>query len=153
MPDEIILIAAVTIDGYISRHSHDRVDWSKDLHLFKKQTMGFPVIMGSNTRKTISTKMEGREQIVITRHDNPKTILAGVKKHKCFIIGGGITNHRFINYITHIYITPHPYIFGGGVPLFKGSLKNNELSIQFLNLVSVDVDKGIYQYQYRVIKK
>tara|TARA_Y100001934_G_C12343395_1_gene771426 strand:+ start:39 stop:332 length:294 start_codon:yes stop_codon:yes gene_type:complete len=97
--------------------------------------------------------MEGREQIVITRHDNPKTILAGVKKHKCFIIGGGITNHRFINYITHIYITPHPYIFGDGVPLFKGSLKNNELSIQFLNLVSVDVDKGIYQYQYKVIKK
>ena len=42
MPDEVILIAAVTVDGYIARHELEVTTWSKDLPLFKKQTMGFP---------------------------------------------------------------------------------------------------------------
>ena len=50
----VILIAAITADGYIARHSNEIVSWSLDLHLFKKQTMGFPVIMGSNTKKTLN---------------------------------------------------------------------------------------------------
>ena len=50
----VILIAAITADGYIARHSNEIVNWSLDLHLFKKQTMGFPVIMGSNTKKTLN---------------------------------------------------------------------------------------------------
>ncbi len=46
---KVILIAAITVDGYIA-HSHDEIiSWSKDLKLFKEQTMGYPVIMGSNT--------------------------------------------------------------------------------------------------------
>ena len=35
---DIILIAAITADGYIARHSNEVVDWSQDLHLFRKQT-------------------------------------------------------------------------------------------------------------------
>ena len=45
MPDEVILIAAVTVDGYIARHDLEITTWSKDLPLFKEQTMGFPIIM------------------------------------------------------------------------------------------------------------
>ena len=40
MPKEIILIAAVTLDGYIARNRKETIDWSKDLGLFKEQTMG-----------------------------------------------------------------------------------------------------------------
>ena len=54
MPNEIILIAAVTGDGFIARHSNETTRWTKDLHLFKKQTMGHSIIMGSNTFNTIS---------------------------------------------------------------------------------------------------
>jgi dihydrofolate reductase len=46
---DVILIAAVTADGFIARHSHEVVEWSQDISLFKEQTMGYPVIMGSNT--------------------------------------------------------------------------------------------------------
>ena len=49
-----------TADGYIARHSNEIVSWSLDLHLFKKQTMGFPVIMGSNTKKTLNIDLSGR---------------------------------------------------------------------------------------------
>ena len=43
MPKEVVLIAAVTVDGFIARHSLEVTSWSKDLQFFKKQTMGFPV--------------------------------------------------------------------------------------------------------------
>ena len=53
----VILIAAITADGYIARHSNEIVEWSLDLQLFKEQTMGFPIIMGSNTKKTLKTDL------------------------------------------------------------------------------------------------
>ena len=67
MPKEIILIAAVTIDGFIARHNKEVISWSLDLPLFKKQTIGHSIIMGSNTRKVISKELSGRKNIVVTR--------------------------------------------------------------------------------------
>ena len=50
---DIIGIAAVTLDGFIARHSLERVAWTKDLSLFKHQTKGHAVVMGFNTKKTL----------------------------------------------------------------------------------------------------
>ena len=80
---EIILIAAVTVDGFIARHSHEIIDWSQDLYLFKEQTLGFPVIMGSNTFNSLQKELEGRKIIVIHRNDDPKKILDNLKTEKC----------------------------------------------------------------------
>ena len=77
---DIILIAAITIDGYIARRNDEVISWSKDLKLFKEQTMGCPVIMGSNTEKTLAVELEGREKIVVHRDADPKKILDGVKE-------------------------------------------------------------------------
>ena len=149
MPDRVILTAAVTIDGYIARHNLEKVEWSKDLSLFKKQTMGSPVIMGSNTLKTISSELDGRDIILVGRNDEPEAILKKISSDKCFIIGGGKTYHRYINHLTHVYVTPHPYVFGKGVPLFDGEI-NTEISLDFQNLIEVDRSQGIFQYQYKV---
>ena len=65
MPKEVILIAAVTVDGFVARHSLEVTSWSKDLQVFKKQTMGFPVVMGSNTDKTLFSSLKGRKKIVV----------------------------------------------------------------------------------------
>ena len=65
MPKEVILIAAVTVDGFVARHSLEITSWSKDLQVFKKQTMGFPVIMGFNTDKTLFSSLKGRKKIVV----------------------------------------------------------------------------------------
>ena len=151
MPDEVILIAAVTVDGYIARHDLETTTWSKDLPLFKEQTMGFPIIMGSNTFKTMSNELVGRKSIILTRKDNPPDVLASISGEKCFVIGGGITFRRFIGFLTHLYITPHPLVFGTGVPLF-GSLHKNELELEFIKLVEYNKKKGIFQYQYKVLK-
>ena len=151
MPVEVILIAAVTVDGFIARHSLEVTAWSKDLHLFKKQTMGHPVVMGSNTFKTLSGELGGREVLVVSRDQRPKDILSSISHDRCFIAGGGKTYYRFINHITHLYITPHPYVFGAGVPLFDGDL-TEELKLNFQKMIAVDKETGIYQYQYEVIR-
>ena len=151
MPADVILIAAVTVDGYIARHNLEVTSWSKDIHLFKDQTIGSTIIMGSNTYSTLSAELEGRKTIVIHRNEDPKAILSSIKEKRCFVIGGGKTYFRFAPYITHIYITPHPYVFGEGVPLFDGTPE--EMKLVFEKLVTVSDKDGIYQYQYKVLKQ
>ena len=151
MPDRVILIAAVTIDGYVAKDNLEKIEWSRDLGLFKEQTMGWPIIMGSNTLKTLPGELEGRETWVVGRKDDPEEILREIKSKQCFIIGGGRTYHRFINHITHIYVTPHPHVFGSGIPLFDG-LVTRELSLKFQKLIEIDGGLGIFQYQYKVNK-
>jgi len=150
MPNEVILIAAVTVDGFIARHSREVTTWSKDLHLFKEQTLGHPVVMGSNTYDTLAAELEGRKMIVVHRNDNPISILESIKEDKCFIIGGGKTYARFAPYLTHLYITPHPLVFGKGIPLFDGEVP--ELNLKFQKMIPVDEKNGIFQYQYKVLK-
>ncbi len=150
MPSEIILIAAVTVDGFIARHSNEIITWTKDLPLFKKQTMGYPLIMGSNTKNTITSELKGREVIVVKRSDNPRDILKKISSKKCFVVGGGKTYSRFYPFLTDIYLTPHPHIFGEGVPLFSDKIKSSKLT--FVKLVEVPQQVGIYQYQYKIIK-
>ena len=147
---DIILIAAITIDGYIARQSDEVITWSKDLKLFKKQTMGYPVIMGSNTERTLAVELEGRRKTVVHRNDKPEKILNELNAKKCFIIGGGMTYTKFAPFITHMYITPHPIIFGKGIRLFS-DLKA-ELSLKFIRKVTVDKANGIFQFQYKVIR-
>ena len=149
MPNEVILIAAVTVDGFIARHNREVTTWSKDLHLFKEQTLGHPVVMGSNTYDTLAAELEGREMIVVHRTDEPESILADIDSDRCFIIGGGKTYARFAPYLTHLYITPHPIIFGNGVPLFDGDIP--ELNLSFQNMITIDKKDGIFQYQYKVL--
>ncbi len=145
---DVILIAAVTQDGYIARHPHESVTWSKDLYLFKEQTMGWPLIMGSNTFKCLQKELEGRDIIVVRRDDNPKEIIENLNTEKCFIAGGGKTNSRFAPHLTHLYLTPHPNIFGSGVRLFSG--KTDEMNLVFEAMIPIHGEKGLYQFQYRI---
>ena len=146
---DIILIAAVTMDGFIARHSHEVIDWSEDLNVFKEQTMGYPIIMGSNTFESLQKELEGRQIIVFHRNENPQEIINKIKTDKCFIAGGGRTNTRFASYLTHLYLTPHPYIFGKGIPLFY----NLETEIQLEFVAANPIKKGITQCQYKIVRE
>jgi len=150
VPSEVILIAAVTVDGFIARHSNEITSWTKDLPLFKKQTMGHPVIMGSNTYKSLSNELSGRDVIVINRNHNPKNIINNIKDDRCFIAGGGKTYSKFYSFLTHLYITPHPYIFGKGVSLFSDTIEESNLI--FEKIITVSEKNGIFQYQYKINK-
>ena len=105
-------------------------------------------IMGSNTKNTLTADLDGRTPIVVHRGDEPDEILSKIKSDKCFIIGGGKTYSKFAQFLTHIFLTPHPLIIGKGIPLFSDLLENLEL--EFLNMLDIDSEQGIYQYQYKV---
>lgn len=145
---EIILIAAVSANGMIAERHDEVISWTKDLHIFREQTMGYPVIMGSNTEKMLADELDGRQPIVVHRGDDPKEILSGLQSDKCFVIGGGKTYSRFAPFLTHMFLTPHPLVIGKGIPLFSDFTENFEL--EFLNMLNIDSENGIYQYQYRV---
>ena len=104
--------------------------------------------MGSNTHKTLSNELLGRDVIVVHRDDSPKDIINNITNNRCFIAGGGKTYSKFHSFITHAYITPHPLIFGGGISLFNKRVP--ETNLVFEKLVEVSKAGGIYQYQYRV---
>ena len=145
---EVIGIAAVTVNGYIARHSREKILWSKDLPLFKKQTKNCAVIMGSNTHKTLSDGLPGREMIIVNRTDNPVDILRRIDQKRCFVIGGGKTYSKFSSYLTHLYLTIHPLVFKRGIRLFTKLEK--EISISFIRLVPVVAEEGIFQFQFKV---
>ena len=146
----VILIAAITLDGYIARKNDEVITWSKDLKLFKEQTMGCPVIMGSNTYKTLAVDLEGRDCIIVHKNDDPVEVLSKVKTEKCFVIGGGMTNTKFVKQLTHLYVTPHPILFGGGIKLFTNM--DIEINLKLIATVPVDEEIGIFQQQYVVVR-
>ena len=145
---KVIGIAAITIDGFIARHSIEKITWSKDLSLFKKQTLNHTIIMGSNTEKTFAAELEKRQSIVVHRDDNPKAILDKIKGEKCFIIGGGKTFLKFAEYLTHLYLTIHPLIFGEGIKLFQSLDK--KITLEFEKQIPVLPDEGIIQFQFSI---
>ena len=145
---KVIGIAAITIDGFIARHSLEKMTWSKDLSLFKNQTLNHTVIMGSNTKKTLPVELEKRQSIVVHRGDDPKAILDKIKGEKCFIIGGGRTFSKFSDYLTHLYLTPHPLIFGEGIKLFESLDK--KIKLKFEKQAPILPNEGIFQFQFRI---
>ena len=145
---DIIGIAAVSLDGFIARHSLERVSWTKDLSLFKDQTWGHTVVMGFNTQKTLKKHLKGRHTITVKRKDSPGEILKKINKKKCFIIGGGNTFSMFADHLTHLYITPHPLIFGKGIKLFETYEK--EIKLKYEKNIPVFPEKGIFQYQFKI---
>lgn len=144
-------MAAVTANGMIARHREEVVSWSRDLHLFREQTLGHTVIMGSKTADTLATDLEGRKAVVVHRDTDPEEVLATVDTGRCFVIGGSRTFSRFAPFLTHMYLTYHPLVFPSDALLLFEELKE-ELELEFIGMVDVHPGQGIYQFQYRVVR-
>lgn len=98
---EIILIAAIGRNRELGAQNRLLWDLPDDLNHFRRQTAGFPVIMGRKTFDSIGKPLPGRQNIVVSR--NPKFAPEGVtcatsleqaialadpKPQKIFVIGG-----------------------------------------------------------------
>ena len=111
MPEEIILIAAVTVDGFIARHNNEITNWTKDLKLFKKQTLGHTVIVGSNTYDTLSKDLPGRKIIKYSRTKDPRQILMSIREKRCFVIGASKTIPVTLSVLFGTILGPIIYLF------------------------------------------
>ena len=88
----------------------------EDMKFFRETTRGHKVVMGRGTWDSLPGKLEGRENIVISRHDfpGPDKIIHDVaefiaenkdSEEEIFVIGGGMVYFEFLKYAKKIYLT------------------------------------------------
>lgn len=108
----------------------------EDLQYFKGVTMGKVVVMGRKTFESIGKKLEGRENVVITKDKDFKCegvvvyhdvleCIKGLHSKTVFVIGGGSIYEQFLDFANTLYITEVCGKHGGDVyfPLYEDSFK------------------------------
>ncbi len=114
---EIIIIAAMADNRIIGRDN--KLPWHipEELRLFKKTTMGFPMIMGRKTFQSFPSPLPGRRHIVLSRNKNytprkvesaeslEKAIAMCDAVKKVFIIGGAEVFKQALTMTTKIFLT------------------------------------------------
>ncbi len=139
----VILIAAITADGFIGRSSGHAADWTskEDKQLFVKVTKeAGTIIMGSKTFETIGRALPDRRMIVLTSrpdeytaddveftNEPPKILMTRLESEgikSLVVCGGAQIYHAFMeaNLVDELYLTVEPVLFGTGVTLFAGEL-------------------------------
>ena len=96
------IIVAVADNNAIGRNNELLWHISEDMRFFRRQTLGWPVIMGRKTFESIGRALPGRVNIVISRSFNTGEDVAVVGSleeafkvaestnlEKCFVMGGG----------------------------------------------------------------
>lgn len=114
---EIIIIAAMALNRVIGRDN--KMPWHipEELQLFKKTTMGYPMIMGRKTFDSFSAPLPGRRHIVLSRNRDYKPkggeyatsltnalVLCG-QVDKVFIIGGAEIFEQSLPLATKLLLT------------------------------------------------
>jgi dihydrofolate reductase len=114
---EIIIIAAMARNRVIGREN--KLPWHipEELRLFKKTTMGYPMIMGRKTFDSFPAPLPGRRHIILSRNQNydPRggeyapSLAAALnlcsQSDKVFIIGGAQIFAQAIAVATCIVLT------------------------------------------------
>lgn len=147
-----IIITAVSRNNVIGKDG--RIPWhsKEELHHFKINTIGFPVIMGRKTWEAIGKPLEGRLNIVITGNKDytvphrEVVIFYSLKQaldfcksgvyDKVFIIGGGAVFNQMMNYADEMIISEMNFESQGDVyfPEIDGTkwiLDSNEFFTDF----------------------
>ena len=151
----VVLVAAVTADGFIAKNTHQLSDWTshEDKLFFRELTKRIgTMIMGSNTFDTLKRPLPGRRTIVLTRTPEKYAELGvectseplqaliqrleseGVES--VAICGGSNVYGQFmkLGLINEIYLTVEPILFGQGVTLFAQALDIELALLEHRNL-------------------
>jgi dihydrofolate reductase len=114
------VIAAVAMNGVIGQKGALPFRLSDDMQLFKKKTLGHPVVSGSTTYFSIPTKfrpLRGRENIVLTRHPDKligemvtiytdfADIAERAKRQDLWIIGGAEVYRQALPLAQELHLT------------------------------------------------
>lgn len=143
---KVFLIAALTADGFIGRHSEHLADWTspEDKRLFVRLTkQAGAMVMGARTFQTIGRALPGRRMIVYSSHpetiaaegvevtsEDPVALVARLESEGAAalaVCGGASIYSLFMEAgaVDELYLTIEPVLFGKGVPLFASELEIN----------------------------
>ncbi len=120
MPD-IVLIWAMSENRVIAREGSLPWHVSGDLKMFRRRTLGNPVIMGRRTLDSIGNRpLSGRTNIVLTRRSKlPAGVQAAAdidsaialasqaesRTNECFVVGGGDVYAQTLAMAKRLYVT------------------------------------------------
>ena len=160
------MMMAITADGMIARNQVHFPDWTcpADKKMFKERTQETGVVIfGSRTFETIGKPLQGRLNIVLTRHperyqpsenllfssDSPELLLKDLDRRgfeEAILAGGSIINTLFIKarLINEVVLTVAPQIFGQGVSLFSEPC---DVNLQLLEVRKLDAQFVILRYE------
>jgi dihydrofolate reductase len=96
------IIIAISDNNAIGRDNQLLWHISEDLRFFRRQTLGWPIIMGRQTFESIGRALPGRVNIVISRNfttgedvavtgslEEAFEVAQSTNLEKCFVMGGG----------------------------------------------------------------
>lgn len=136
----VVLVAAVTTDGFIARHEHELANWTtkEDKQYFVRRTKELGVmVMGRTTFETIGRALPGRRMIVLTSQpdkysvddveftsESPPQLVERLKSEgvqSLAVAGGSKVYTEFLDgsLIDEMNLTVVDTEFGGGIPLFR----------------------------------
>ncbi len=161
---KVFIIAALTADGFIARHSAHTADWSvkEDKQLYVRLTKEAGVmIMGARTFDTIGRALPERKTIVYTSNPDaytgfdiettkeaPKDLLKRLEKEgytSVAICGGAQIYTHFLQAgaVTDLHLTYAPLLFGKGIPLFAD---NFDIQLKLVSVEKLGVDSLYAHY-------
>ncbi len=154
------IIVAVSDNCAIGKDN--KMPWHipEDLKWFKDKTSGHPVIMGSNTYKSIGKPLPNRTNIVVSHkyiggvamaHNlNEAYSIAEKIDDQCFIIGGAQLYKASINDADYLYVT-HVYTYVDDADtFFPNVFENDDWEIQEASPVKEYQENGVF-YHYRFV--
>jgi dihydrofolate reductase len=160
---KVLLIAALSADGYIARRHNELVDWTskEDKQLFAQLTkQAGVVVMGSRTFRTIGTALPGRRNIVYSTHEldgpnieitheQPAALIARLEREGVVavaICGGQSLYEQFLvaDLVDELYVTVEPVIFGQGICLTSSPL---HISLRLIKCKTLNKHSVLLHYE------
>lgn len=169
---EVILIAAVTLDGFIAHAEHESsLNWTskEDTRWFVQKTkeIGY-CIMGrttfatigrplperqifvlSSTGETLEPAKIGEKNTVVTTNASPQELLQALQQkgvESVAICGGSSVYTQFLQagLVTRLFLTVEPVLFGQGVPLLS---KRSDIRLQQENEFALSSTAFVREYR------
>ncbi len=160
---KVLLIAAISADGYIAHADDELVSWTskEDKKLFVELTkQAGVVVMGSKTFLTIGMALPGRRNVVYSRQElrepnieltqeRPVQLVARLKQegeHAIAVCGGRAVYDMFLGagVVDELYLTVEPVIFGQGVGLVGSPL---DLSLRLVDCKPLNKNSMLLHYE------
>ena len=153
------IIVAISDNNAIGRNNELLWHISADLKFFKKQTLGWPVIMGRKTFESIGRALPGRANIVISRNFNTGeevevvgslkeafAIAESTNLEKCFVMGGGQIYAQALEFADRLVVT-HVHTVIDDADTFFPQIDQNVWNVVNRSEMFTDEETG-YTYEF-----
>lgn len=173
---QIILIAAQSLDGFITRHEVPGTAFTSeaDKRYFREVLAQFDAsVCGGNTYRVdraifLGTLRPGRRRVVLTRQpeafaadarpaqleftdETPAAVVArlrGLGHTRCALLGGSQIHQLFLEagLVDEVWLTLEPRFFGRGIPLISGQV---DVNLSLLSHELLGGDSLLLKYRVR----